>query len=146
MYIFICHTYADLENIKKFLLIVLDWLITLPVILSLSPCMLAFSHLFCRVDVHPLVKLFLKQRDHGVIPRNSVDPGVFQAHLLHQTAAELNDHWDELRRKVQSKQNVVLDMKNKLHLETESTVAHLVVYTRLTFLQPHTKSFGPSFL
>lgn len=61
--------------------------------------MFAVPHLLSRVDVDTLVELLLEHRHHGVIPRNSVDSGVFQTHVLHQTAADLHDHRYELRYK-----------------------------------------------
>lgn len=64
------------------------------------PCTGVFvsSHLLCRVDVDALVELILKHRHHGVVPGDSVDPGVLQTHVLHQAAADLHDQRDELRR------------------------------------------------
>lgn len=41
--------------------------------------------------------MILKHRHHGVVAGDSVDPGVFQTHVLHQTAADLHDQRDELR-------------------------------------------------
>lgn len=59
--------------------------------------MFVLPDLLCRVDVDALVELILKHRHHGVVSGDSVDPSILQAHLLHQTAADLHDQRDELR-------------------------------------------------
>lgn len=74
-------------------------------------------HLLRWVDVEPLVELVLQRGHHGVVARDPVNAGVLQAHLLHQTTADLHYHGDEL-----------------------------VVSTRLAFLQPHTEGLRTGLL
>lgn len=100
-------------------------------------------HLLCRVDVDALVELILKHRHHGVVPGDSVDPGVLQTHVLHQAAADLHNQRDELRRT----QTVTSPVKTSVSLDssrTENIETNLVIHTRLTVLQPHAESFRAS--
>lgn len=103
-------------------------------LLSIVWCL--FYHLLCGVDVNALIELILKQRHHGVVPRNSVDSRVLQTHVLHQATTDLHNQRDKLGQDGERGLNPKRAIRTtQLHsVEMELIKANLVVHTRLTVL------------